>query len=125
LASAASAAVTVNPYQEFGSTECTVAGDCAIVFPKVVEETLVLRVLCAFALANTASISFASLGTQNANTRNALQVFARGTLESTTNYTINVETYLFVSKGDQPRIDVFALNASVTGLIRTVSGNRN
>ena len=33
---------------------------------------------------------------------------ARGTLESTTNYTINVEIYLFVSKGDQPRIDVFA-----------------
>jgi hypothetical protein len=38
---------------------------------------------------------------------------------------INAETYLFVSKGDQPRIDVFALNASVTGLICTVSGNKN
>lgn len=86
-------------------------------FPKAVEETLTLRASCAVALANTASIAFASLGTQNAKPRNALQVFAGGTLESTTNYAINAGTYLFVSKGAQPRI-CFALSASATLLSR-------
>ena len=65
-ASAASAGV--KPYQEFASASgCTFQGDCAIVFPAVTAQTLILHASCAFTLANGASISFASLGTQNDN----------------------------------------------------------
>jgi hypothetical protein len=121
-ASAASAGV--KPYQEFASTSgCTVQGDCSIVFPAVTAQTLILHASCAFTLANGASISFASLGTQNDNPRDELQFFVNA--NSVTSYGINAETYLFVTTGDQPRIDVFSLGAPVGDLICTLSGNVN
>jgi hypothetical protein len=124
LASAASAAV--KPYQEFASASgCTYQGDCAIVFPAVTAQTLILRASCAFSLQNGASISFASLGTQNDNPRDELQFIVYASSNSATSYGINAETYLFVATGDQPRIDVFSLGAPVVDLICTVTGNVN
>ena len=121
-ASAASAGV--KPYQEFASASgCTFQGDCAIVFPAVTAQTLILHASCAFTLANGASLSFASLGTQNDNPRDELQFFVNP--NSVTSYGINAETYLFVPAGDQPRIDVFSLGAPVGDLICTLSGNVN
>ena len=120
-ASAASAGV--KPYQEFASAGCTVQGDCSIVFPAVTAQTLILHASCAFTLANGASISFASLGTQNDNPRDELQFFVNA--NNVTSYRINAETYLFVPAGDQPRIDVFSLGAPVGDLICTLSGNVN
>jgi hypothetical protein len=37
-------------------------------------------------------------------------------------YAFNAETYLFVNSGDAPKIDVFSVNAVVTGLTCTISG---
>jgi len=120
-ASAASAGV--KPYQEFASAGCTIQGDCSIVFPAVTAQTLILHASCAFTLASGASISFASLGTQNDNPRDELQFFVNA--NNVTSYGINAETYLFVPAGDQPRIDVFSLGAPVGDLICTLSGNVN
>ena len=120
---ASAATAGVKPYQEFASAGCTVQGDCSIVFPAVTAQTLILRASCDFTLQNGASISFASLGTQNDNPRDELQFFVNA--NNVTSYGINAETYLFVTTGDQPRIDVFSLGAPVVGLICTVSGNVN
>ena len=120
---ASAATAGVKPYQEFASAGCTVQGDCSIVFPAVTAQTLILHASCAFTLANGASISFASLGTQNDNPRDELQFFVNA--NNVTSYGINAETYLFVPAGDQPRIDVFSLGAPVGDLICTLSGNVN
>ena len=120
-ASAASAGV--KPYQEFASAGCTFQGDCSIVFPAVTAQTLILHASCQFTLQNGASIYSASLGTQNNNPSDELQFFVNA--NSVTSYGINAETYLFVTTGDQPRIDVFSLGAPVGDLICTLSGNVN
>ena len=127
-ASAALAApplVTVNPYQKSASTNCSAAGNCEILFPNVTGETLILHASCFFQLPSSASVASASLFTRNGNLSNALEVFTSGTLASFTLYGINAETYLFVSNGDQPVIEVFGNGAPVTGLDCTVSGNIN
>ncbi|MGA8152067.1 MAG: hypothetical protein WB952_14030 [Terriglobales bacterium] len=112
-----------HPYQQFAIANCTIQGDCAIVFPAMSgTRTLILHASCNFALATGNSISYAMLGIQNANPRNSLQVFANGSSSGFTAYGINSDTYLFYEKGDQPRIDVFGLGGPVQNLTCTVSG---
>ena len=114
---------TVRPYQEFAIANCTLAGDCAIVFPKLGGTlTLLQHASCSFALATGGSVGFASLGSQNANPRNEVSAFVNGTSNGVSTYGINADTYLFVKAADQPRFDVYGVGAVVQNLSCTVSG---
>jgi hypothetical protein len=114
----------IDPYQQFLNTDCTFAGDCEIVFPTVTKEVLIRHASCEFELASSASVFFVNLGSQNDNSRQALQPFAPITANGSTNYyAFNAETYLFVVAGDRPKVDVFANGAPVTSLFCTLSGN--
>lgn len=114
----------IDPYQQFADTDCTYAGDCQILFPTVTKEVLIRHASCEFELASSASVFFVNLGSQNDNSRQALQPFPPTTADGSKNYyAFNAETYLFVVAGDRPKIDVFANGAPVTGLFCTLSGN--
>jgi hypothetical protein len=115
---------TRHPYQEFATANCTLAGDCSIVFPAVtVEDTLVLHASCSFALASGNNlVAFASLGVQGGNPRNALPFFINSTANGFTDYGINANTYLFYATGQHPQIDVFGRTAPVQNPICTISG---
>lgn len=114
---------TLHPYQEFESTNCTVAGDCAIVFPAVASTRVLVRhASCSFALAQGTTFAYAILGVQDGNPRNDLYVFTNSSSNGYTSYGINADTYLFYDKGQQPRIDVFGNTAAIQGLLCTISG---
>jgi hypothetical protein len=113
------------PYQQFGTANCSFAGDCAIVFPAVNKETLILHASCTFALTSTdnkTSIFGASLGNQNTNPRNNFAPSVIIASDGFANYAFNAETYLFYAVGDQPRIDVFGNSGPVQDLACTISG---
>jgi hypothetical protein len=114
----------LHPYQQFATANCTIAGDCSIVFPAIATtgDTLIQHASCSFALAAGTTYAFASLGIQSDNPRNALEVFANSTSNGFTDYGINADTYLLIPKGQQPRIDVFGNSAAVQNLICTISG---
>ena len=115
---------TRHPYQQFATANCTLAGDCSIVFPAVtVDDTLVLHASCSFALASGSDlVAFASLGSQEANPRNGLPFFKNSTASGFTDYGINANTYLFYATGQHPQIDVFGRTAPVQNPICTISG---
>jgi hypothetical protein len=114
-----------NVYQQFDVAICSDQGDCTIVFPQITTaQTLILHASCSFSLAPGGSITSATLGTQNTKANNQLSAAAIGTsLNGLTTYGINAQTYLFVSTGDRPKIDVDGSGSAVQDLACTVSGH--
>jgi hypothetical protein len=113
----------VEPYQQFANVDCSAGGACTLAFPTVTKEALILHASCSFEMPSSASVGFASLGTQNDNPRNFLPPFTGGIFGPNTLYEINAQTYLYVAAGDSPQIEVFSFGAPVSGLLCTVSGN--
>jgi hypothetical protein len=113
------------PYQQFGSASCSEAGDCAVVFPAVTKETLILHASCSFTLGGPdgkTSVAYATLSSQNANPRNSFAPFVNSVSDGVATYGFNADTYLFYASGEQPRIDVFGNSGPVQYLYCTVSG---
>jgi predicted lipoprotein with Yx(FWY)xxD motif len=115
---------TLEPYQQFSSTGCSSAGDCAIIFPAVTAKTLILHASCTWSLPNRAGVltDFATLGTPDFTARQSIPFFANANTQGTVLYVFNAETFLFVDSGHQPRIDVFSEGAAVGDLLCTISG---
>jgi hypothetical protein len=112
------------PYQQTSSTFCDSAGDCAILFPAIPNQLVLIRhTSCGFSLATSGIFFRASLGTQSFAGFNGLPAVANGTFSGVTNYTINAETYLFVYPHEQPRIDLVVFNASAGSFQCTISGH--
>jgi hypothetical protein len=113
------------PYQQFGTASCSDAGDCAVVFPAVTKETLILHASCSFTLSGPdgkTSIGYAFLSSQDANPRNNFAPFVNSVSDGVASYAFNADTYLFYASGEQPRIDVFGNSGPVKYLYCTVSG---
>jgi hypothetical protein len=117
-------APVAHPYQENSTSSCSLAGDCAVVFPAITTagNTVIQHAACTFSLAVGGVILFANLTSQTYGPGNAMPIFVYSTSGGTTNYGISSETYLFYAKGTQPRIDVFSNGAGVQNLNCTVSG---
>jgi len=114
---------TIHPYQQFGTVNCTFAGDCSIVFPAITfGRTLIRHVSCDFELSTAGYIGYAQVGSRKANPRDFLQPFVNWTNEGNSDFAINADTYLIVEKADVPIVEVFANNAPVQDLLCTVTG---
>jgi len=117
---------TLHPYQEYASTSCTEAGDCAILFPAITTgRTLVQHASCDITLPTSSSVTIAYLVIQLQNPRNVLPVFTISALGGTSLLGMNADTFLFFTKGQQPRIDVYTTGGGVALLECTVSGYYN
>jgi hypothetical protein len=114
----------LHPYQESATTRCSSEGDCALVFPEITTGTiLVLHASCLISIGTGGSIAYAQLSVQLAKGNNQLPPYGLGEGNGVTNYAINAQTYLFYTKGERPRIDVFGLGSAVQVLSCTLSGH--
>ena len=115
---------TLHPYQVTALTSCTVAGNCALVFPAITTtRTLILRASCFVSLPTSTTI--ASANVPNNLTINLLPIFMYSSFNGVARVGINSDTYLFYTKGQQPRVDVFADTAPVGSLRCTLTGYHN
>jgi hypothetical protein len=113
------------PYQQYASKLCQNDNSCTIAFPPVKAQTLILNATCYLFLESGGPVhnSFLSLG--KSNTLVALPVFAWAANGIVTDYGINASTYLFVSQGVAPEIEVNSIIAQSTFAIECiVSGNQ-
>ena len=113
-----------HPYQQFAdSGTCQYAGDCAIVFlATTAASTLIQHVSCEFYLASGGTVSKTTLSGPGGNDRNMFPAFAYAAQQGGTPYGLNADAYLFLAKGEQPRVDVFSNGAPVQYLDCTISG---
>ena len=110
-----------NPYQQYATKICEEVGQCQIVFPAVARETVTLHASCFFGL-EQGGVGSSILGIQGAEGYNELPFFQTARSDCITNYGINAETYLFISAGQQPMIEVFSVSSVVLDLTCTISG---
>jgi hypothetical protein len=110
-----------NPYQQSFTRICGEGGNCGFVFPAVARETLIMHTSCTFQLTKP-GVGISLLGIQGGSVYNELQFSEIITSDGITVYGTNAATYLFVSAGQQPYIQVFGANAPVTDLNCTISG---
>jgi hypothetical protein len=117
---------TLHAYQEYASASCGGIGDCAVLFPAITTgRTLVQHASCDFGLSSGGILAVAYLDIQGLNPRNTLPLFAFGTADGTKTYGINADTFLFYTKGQQPRVDVISSSGTVSSLECTLSGYYN
>ncbi len=110
-----------NPYQQYVLANCEEIGLCQMFFPAVARETVILHTSCFFEL-ESGGVGSLILGIQGANEYNELPVFETVRSGGISNFGTNAETYLFISAGQKPMIEVFSVSAVVLDLTCTISG---
>jgi hypothetical protein len=97
-----------HPYQVYSTQAAACApGDCSILFPATTQANVVIsHVSCEFSIPSGGSVGKAKLSAQNFAPEQLLPAFSFS--PTGTEYGINAETYLFLAKGAQPRVDVFS-----------------
>jgi hypothetical protein len=112
-----------HPFQEYAAGgSCATQGDCAVLFPvSKASRLLILHASCELTLAIGGTVAKVTLSGPASNARASLPAFAYGTATGG-NFGVDAATFLFIAKGETPRIDVYSAGAPVQDLDCTVSG---
>jgi hypothetical protein len=120
---------TWQPYQVYGSTNCTLPGVCALPFPAITtNRTLVTHVSCRFSMSTTYGyVVYAELNVGPveplAGPFNNLPLFTFSSSKGgVTLFGINAETYFFFATGDVPTVVIEASEAAPGNVICTLDG---
>jgi hypothetical protein len=111
-----------NPYQAWQQSGTCSVGVCSIAFPAVTKKTLILHTFCNFGLPAGGGLEVAAISAQNVNLPNFMEPLVNFANSSLTIYTINSETYLFLSVGQVPQVAIASEGTAVTNLSCTIAG---
>jgi hypothetical protein len=109
-----------SPYQQSLANNSCGNGQCAVTFPAVDKETLVLQVTCYLTVSNSGIFTAQLVNGQGAF--NMLPVFTYEASGGTTYYAILSPTYLFLSSGQAPTVQVYNDSGALNVLGCDVAG---